>query len=151
MIDSYPPNPSDRENPEGYYTGCSEQRGVILPPGVGKAMQFTCPTALLIASSAAQRDLIAVSFLRSNICYFHTLSDTSDTCKAAQVFAYTCMLRVNVHKVTVFPYLGDLYLYYVAFSPHQSLENTLLLLPSPPFPFPIFFFFPLVLGNSIME
>ena len=81
-----------------------------------------------------------MSFLRSNICYFHTLSDMSDTCKAAQVFAYTCMLAVNVHKVTVFPYLGDSYLYYVAFSPHQTIENTLLLLPSPPFPFPPFFF-----------
>lgn len=68
-------------------------------PRSWKAMQFTCSTALLIVSSVAN-GIIAVSFLRSNICYFHTLSDISDMCKVVCSYICTYMYVQNpcTHK-----------------------------------------------------
>lgn len=117
-------------------------------PRSRKTMQFTCPTALLIASSVAY-GILALCFLIQDLLLFSfTLSDKSDTCKGV-----CWCLHVHINKVIVFLWISAFYLYFMLYSHHTKTQKHLICALSPPFPFPPMFFFslPLVLGNSIME
>lgn len=121
-------------------------------PRSRKAMQFTCPTMLLIACSVAN-GISAVGFLTSKICCFSQL--LSHTIWRSG-HLHGCVLHIHIcseHMCTLtrLQYFFII-LYFICFIPTApNLRNTLFLLPPLPFHFPNVFSFPPVLGNSIME
>lgn len=73
----------------------------FLLPGVEEVMQFTCAAAPLMAAQAGVA--FAVSFMKCDVCYFHTLSDISDRCREGLLvwglfffYSHTCSEDMNV-------------------------------------------------------
>lgn len=70
----------------------------FLLPVEEEAMQFTCAAAPLMAAQAGVS--FAVSFMKCDICYFHTLSDISDRCRGGLfvwfLYSHTCSEDMNM-------------------------------------------------------
>lgn len=153
MIDRHPLNPQTRRDIKyGLLYGVQWVERTNFTPRSGKAVQFTCPAVMLIASLVAS-GISSVGFSRSDICGFERYLKYWTVWKVCMLdaFAHACFKLINKVRNKYFHKLVLLKENWGMFHFAFSAIWTSFHLHRFPFYSSNVFPFPLVLGNSIME